>query len=90
VGLSGITNGAAGGSLAANGLVHGIWRAVDASGRDVCCFWGVTPPFGRNDLSLVWDEQQKHRWLPTMMARRSTDRSFGLDGAACGSRHQLE
>ena len=73
--------GAAGGSWLLNGLVSMELARVDAS---VATFWGVHTGLAAGSIYLCGDEQQKQRWLPSMM-RFDKIGSFGLTEPLVGS-----
>src|SRR3981189_227697 len=56
--------GSAGGNWLLNGLVSMELARVDAS---VATFWGVHTGLSAGSIYLCGDEQQKQRWLPSMM-----------------------
>jgi glutaryl-CoA dehydrogenase len=73
--------GAAGGNWLLNGLVSMELARVDAS---VATFWGVHTGLSAGSIYLCGDEQQKQRWLPSMM-RFDKIGSFGLTEPLVGS-----
>jgi glutaryl-CoA dehydrogenase len=73
--------GAAGGSWLLNGLVAMELARVDSS---VATFWGVHTGLSAGSIYLCGDEQQKQRWLPSMMAFDKIG-SFGLTEPLVGS-----
>jgi len=73
--------GAAGGSWLLNGLISMELARVDAS---VATFWGVHTGLSAGSIYLCGDEQQKQRWLPSMM-RFDKIGSFGLTEPLVGS-----
>src|SRR5258705_1109156 len=73
--------GAAGGSWLLNGFVAMELARVDAS---VATFWGVHTGLSAGSIYLCGDEEQKQRWLPSMM-RFDKIGSFGLTEPLIGS-----
>ena len=73
--------GAAGGSWLLNGLVAMELARVDSS---VATFWGVHTGLSAGSIYLCGDEEQKQRWLPSMM-RFEKIGSFGLTEPLVGS-----
>jgi glutaryl-CoA dehydrogenase len=73
--------GAAGGSWVLNGLVAMELARVDAS---IATFWGVHTGLSAGSIYLCGGEEQKRRWLPSMM-RFDQIGSFGLTEPLVGS-----
>ena len=73
--------GAAGGSWLLNGVVAMELARIDSS---VATFWGVHTGLSAGSIYLCGDEEQKQRWLPSMM-RFETIGSFGLTEPLVGS-----
>ena len=64
-----------------NGFVSMVLARVDAS---IATFWGVHTGLSAGIDLPVRDEEQKQRWLPSMM-RFETIGSFGLTEPLVGS-----
>jgi glutaryl-CoA dehydrogenase len=73
--------GAVGGSMLLNGFVSMELARVDAS---IATFWGVHTGLSAGSIYLCGDEEQKQRWLPSMM-RFEKIGSFGLTEPLVGS-----
>ena len=73
--------GAAGGSMLLNGFVAMELARIDSS---IATFWGVHTGLSAGSIYLCGDEEQKQRWLPSMM-RFEKICSFGLTEPLVGS-----
>jgi glutaryl-CoA dehydrogenase len=73
--------GAAGGSMLLNGFVAMELARIDSS---IATFWGVHTGLSAGSIYLCGDEEQKQRWLPSMM-RFEKIGSFGLTEPLVGS-----
>jgi glutaryl-CoA dehydrogenase len=73
--------GAAGGSWLLNGIVGMELARVDSS---IATFWGVHTGLSAGSIYLCGSEEQKQRWLPSMM-RFEKIGSFGLTEPLVGS-----
>jgi glutaryl-CoA dehydrogenase len=73
--------GAAGGSMLLNGFICMELARIDCS---VATFYGVHTGLSAGSIYLCGDEEQKQRWLPTMM-RFEKIGSFGLTEPDVGS-----
>jgi glutaryl-CoA dehydrogenase len=73
--------GAAGGSMLLNGFVAMELARIDSS---IATFWGVHTGLSAGSIYLCGDEEQKQRWLPSMM-RFEMIGSFGLTEPLVGS-----
>ncbi len=73
--------GSAGGSWLLNAVLCMEMARVDAS---IATFWGVHTGLAAGSIYLCGDDEQKHRWLPSMM-RWEKIGSFGLTEPNVGS-----
>jgi glutaryl-CoA dehydrogenase len=73
--------GGAGGSMLLNGFVAMELARIDSS---IATFWGVHTGLSAGSIYLCGDEEQKQRWLPSMM-RFEKIGSFGLTEPLVGS-----
>src|SRR3974377_253512 len=73
--------GSAGGSMLLNGFIAMELARVDSS---IATFWGVHTGLAAGSIYLCGDEEQKQRWLPSMM-RFEKIGSFGLTEPLVGS-----
>jgi glutaryl-CoA dehydrogenase len=73
--------GATGGSMLLNGFVAMELARIDSS---IATFWGVHTGLSAGSIYLCGDEEQKQRWLPSMM-RFEKIGSFGLTEPLVGS-----
>lgn len=73
--------GSAGGTMLLNGFVSMELARVDCS---IATFYGVHTGLSAGSIYLCGDEEQKQRWLPSMM-RFETIGSFGLTEPEVGS-----